>query len=231
MDYKKDLIELVEKYCQLSEALEDAKKRWQQADSGSTEEDLADRDRRFLTSQLSTLRDDIMYLKRKVFTPEDWGSMGNYIQLGGTLINLNFQNLQSVANEFSYSYRSFSEQNRVVFIFDKEEDDDGLPLQVAVNFVLDDIFLRSYACPTGCEVKDEVLKEKIIKELNIYNEQTRIMKAYIDNEGSVCLERQDIIDYGCTKEAIYKIMELVIRSVADFYKNRSETYLDYLRTL
>lgn len=231
MDYKKDLIELVEKYCQLSEALEDAKKRWQQADSESTEEDLADRDRRFLTSQLSTLRDDIMYLKRKVFTPEDWGSMGNYIQLGGTLINLNFQNLQSVANEFSYSYRSFSEQNRVVFIFDKEEDDDGLPLQVAVNFVLDDIFLRSYACPTGCEVKDEVLKEKIIKELNIYNEQTRIMKAYIDNEGSVCLERQDIIDYGCTKEAIYKIMELVIRSVADFYKNRSETYLDYLRTL
>lgn len=231
MDYKKDLIELVEKYCQLSEALEDAKKRWQQADSGSTEEDVADRDRRFLTSQLSTLRDDIMYLKRKVFTPEDWGSMGNYIQFGGTLINLNFQNLQSVANEFSYSYRSFSEQNRVVFIFDKEEDDDGLPLQVAVNFVLDDIFLRSYACPTGCEVKDEVLKEKIIKELNIFNEQTRIMKAYIDNEGSVCLERQDIIDYGCTKEAIYKIMEFVIRSVADFYKNRSETYLDYLRTL
>lgn len=230
MDYKKDLIELVDKYYQLSQSLEEAKNRWQQADAGSEEEKEAEKERYLLSSQISTLPEDIMYLKKKVFTPGDWGAMANYIQLGGTLIDMNFQNLQLVANGINFSYKSFSEQNRIVFIFDKEEEEDGLPLQVAVNFVIEDIFLRSFACPTEFEVQDEELKAQILNEINVYNEETRIMKAYIDKEGSVCLERQDIIDRGVTKETLYKTMELVIRSVADFYKNRSESYLKFIKS-
>lgn len=230
MDYKKDLIELVDKYYQLSQSLEEAKNRWQQADAGSEEEKEAARDRGFISSQISTLSEDIIYLKKKVFTTEDWGAMVNYIQLGGTLIGMNFQNLQLVANDLKYSYRSFSEQNRITFIFDREVEDDGLPLQVAVHFVIEDIFLRSFVCPTEYEVKEEELRIQILNEINAYNEETRIMKAYIDKDGSVCLERQDIIDRGVTKETLHKTMDLVFRSMVDFYKNRSESYLKFIKS-
>lgn len=232
MDYKKDLIELIAKYNQLILDLKDAEERWQRADAGSETEQEAERDKKTLSAQIDPLMEDISYLKKKVFTPEDWGTdFVNYIQIGGTLMSMTLKNLQTVANDFGYSYKSYADQNRIVFIFDKEDEEDGMPLQVAVNFILEDSFLRSYSCPIGNEVHDEKLKEQILKDLNEYNERTRIMKAYIDNEGSVCLERQDIIDRGFTKENLKQIIEFVIRSVADFYKNRSEAYLTYLKSL
>lgn len=229
----KELLSLINRYNELSSELSTAKQAWLKSESGGHDEQLADETIRSISAQLEPVMEDITYLKRRIFSESNgWGgNFANYIQFGGTLIDVNFKNLQSVANEIDYSFKSFAEQNRIVFIFEKdEEDEDGLPVQIAINFIIEHSFLRSYVYPIGYEVKDDEIKTAILKEINKYNEDTRVLKAYVDSDGSVCLERQDFIDSGFTKEHLKNVLDYVFKSAGDFYKRRSKTFVEFVKS-
>lgn len=135
--------------------------------------------------------------------------------------------LTNVIANLGVKCRMYQQNQAVVVYFDADED---FPEDIIVVVGLEDIWIKIQASPLRCEIKNEEQRLAFLNDANIYNNQNRYFKSYVDEDGQVYLERQDFSDgIKNSTELSYKI-GFAIKAAYNFFTERKEFFSEVIES-
>lgn len=133
--------------------------------------------------------------------------------------------LTNVIANLGVKCKMYQQNQAVVVYFDADED---FPEDIIVVVGLEDIWLKIQASPLRCEIKNDEQRFTFLHESNIYNNQNRFFKTYIEEDGQVYLERQDFADGIKSSADLSNKLGFAIGAAYNFYKERKEFFASVL---
>lgn len=219
MDYFAELKLLEEKFSELKSERVRINKLYVDSESNSPEEEEFKEQLQKIDIAIDNTKEDLEYYCKKWLKDINFDSFNNYVTFDNKSIQLDMNTLRSIIDDTGY--KSQLNEGRIVIVFGAQED---LVSDLIFTFFIEDEFLKSVVYMIECDAKDDYLRRKIQDICNSYNEETRIMKAYIDNDGTLMLERQDILACRVTKDNISRIINYVFAASLHLYKTNKEIF-------
>lgn len=220
MNYKELFTVSLEELGNLKMSRKELKDKWDDAPEGSEEEAELDAKIKSVDASIEETKKDLDFYVNKWLKSLDADVLTGVVSFENRATLLTLETLQSIIGGLGVQIRV--RENRVLVLLESSK----IASELLVNFVIEGNFLKSIAYITDCDAKDNAHKAEIKDICNAYNEKARIMKAYLDNDGTVMLERQDVISEGVTKETIEKIADLVIKSTFSFYRENYNIFTE-----
>lgn len=208
-------------YLKLREEFDELQKKWDEAPAGSEEESIITQQKNKTYDDLQDHKRDLDYMTDKVLREKGIDFLTPYVNYQFSAIDVTFDQLKDCIAETDLFIKMHPESKMIKILIEK--DNEKLFSDFVIVFAIEDMWLKSASYLIDCDIKDEDVKNDIIiNHLNQYNETTRAMKAYIDRDGTLALERQDIISQGMTRGSLLKLIDLVIRTVVTFHTGNNE---------
>lgn len=135
--------------------------------------------------------------------------------------------LTNVIANLGVKCKMYQQNQAVVVYFDADED---FPEDIIVVVGLEDIWLKIQASPLRCEIKNEEQRLAFLNDANIYNNQNRYFKSYVDEDGQVYLERQEFSDGIRSSAELSNKVGFAIGAAYNFFKERKEFYAKVIET-
>lgn len=102
--------------------------------------------------------------------------------------------------------------------------DDDFPFDVVMHYKIEREWLKCVAYPVGCDIKSSS-RDEAMNIINEYNKATRMFKAYIDDEGTIWLERQEFLDACLRYHTMYEALGAEMTLAWNFYKDNKDFFL------
>ena len=135
--------------------------------------------------------------------------------------------LTNVIANLGVKCRMYQQNQAVVVYFDADED---FPEDILIVIGLENIWIKIQASPLRCEIKNEEQRLAFLYHANIYNNQNRYFKSYVDEDGQVYLERQEFSDgIKSSTELSYK-MGFAIKAAYNFFTERKEFFSEVIES-
>lgn len=125
--------------------------------------------------------------------------------------------LSKIVEELNWFHRTIDETQTIAIYFEADED---FPKDIWVVLIIEGDWLKVGGYPVDCNITDERQKLQYLLECNEYNHKTRYIKAYIDDDGTAILERQDYLDSFIPYNILKERVAFAVGATYNFFKER-----------
>lgn len=132
-------------------------------------------------------------------------------------LDISIEDIQKALDSFELTYKL--REGRAIVVYEADND---FPHDIVIVFSAEDGWIGCTSYPIGCDITDETKKNKVLAMMNEYNHTTRHSKAYIDDEGTVLVNRNDSSTIIWDINDLKELIATDISVACNFFKENRE---------
>lgn len=171
---------------------------------------------KFEKEDLEVVGDNIERLLKRALSLLDLDEFCPFVSVAP---KFTLETLRGIIDSLGLSSR-IRDENIVIIL----PSDDDFPFDVVMCYGIEGEWMKCVAYPVGCDITQQNRNEAL-NIINDYNRGTRMFKSYIDDDGTVWLERQEFIESCLRNYDIKNIIGSELTLAWRFFEDNKEFFL------